>query len=658
MPPRQLPLALALGTLMTTSAASATYSIVVFDAETQMFGVALSTCAAAAATTFNLEISDTYAFAPDHGAAIFQADSLFYPNLHLRAEELLAGGMAPSEILTTLTAEQPAGMPRAQIGIVDAQERWASHSGAETLQFTCDAMRDGCDDTLAGKRGSMTYSVQGNMLTGREVLDGVVAGAADRECDVVETLMKAIEGGATSPEGKLQGDARCTPFGVPTDMGFIQVRSFNGTVLAELQIKTPCACAAECIFPPCEPTGCECPEANAVANLREAYDAWRVDHACGTIEDQADVNENDGEGGCTVSQSSPRFSGSAPPLLALAMGWLRARRSQRAATRSPRASRKSAARTLAITGLVLVASHCASEDPESTNAGPPCAPTNAECTAVRSDCLAIADNTGKDTFALRLNQLMIAKPPALANLIVNTLVQQAAVPDWPACNLRGNGLFSWLIEFDVPNNTIRTGGAKPVENPAEGYCFASGDIEAGAGSFSIAPAVLDGTLDEDGKFDFQVPVVNVPLFQDAAATTAIVLPLRGLRIHDATVSDDHNCIGKYNAEGLDPANDCDDNLDNPAFVPDGTLTAFITMEEADSIQVKELGSSLCVMLTGAADDSESDKRCRRDENDQVDAKGDWCSATNSAATEECADAFFLEAAISGSAVPVRSDCPG
>ena len=61
-------------------------------------------------------------------------------------------------------------------------------------------------------------------------------------------------------------------------------------------------------------------------------------------------------------------------------------------------------------------------------------------------------------------------------------------------------------------------------------------------------------------------------------------------------------------------------------------------------------------LTGFSD-SGSPAKCLRNENGKITAKGDWCAATNGAATVSCGDAVRLEAAFAASAVKISDNCP-
>lgn len=73
--------------------------------------------------------------------------------------DLLEQGAAPQEAIERLLAEDK-GRERRQIGIIDMQGRTAAHTGKE-------------NGAWAGSRQGRHYTVQGNILVGREVIDAV-----------------------------------------------------------------------------------------------------------------------------------------------------------------------------------------------------------------------------------------------------------------------------------------------------------------------------------------------------------------------------------------------------------------------------------------------------------------------------------------------------
>ena len=313
--------------------------------------------------------------------------------------------------------------------------------------------------------------------------------------------------------------------------------------------------------------------------------------------------------------------------------------------------------TLAISACAVLAFGACSDDPAPAAPTGACAPTDPTCPtlAVASDCQAVVDNSGKDKFALRMSQLSLEKPAALVEEFVYKLVATGVYWNLPQCNIVGDGTFSLITEFDKTTGKVRSGGALPVADPTEGYCF---DYDA---ANNVSPVEVNATLGEDGSFETEpIPLVVVPIYQDLTAADAIYLPLREARIHSAKISADQNCIGSFNATGLEPGNLClTDYEPDPyveSYINGATLDGYITLEEADEVLVPQLNQTLCVLLSGdSAEFGEGDKpiKCKRDGGTIV-FEGDWCSTDNAAGG--CKDAVELRARLAAAAVELRDDC--
>jgi hypothetical protein len=196
-----------------------------------------------------------------------------------------------------------------------------------------------------------------------------------------------------------------------------------------------------------------------------------------------------------------------------------------------------------------------------------------------------------------------------------------------------------------------------VSDPKAGYCFVNQDI----GGQAVAPVTIDAPLGTDGSFTSGAPAdLVVPIYIDANGDNIVLLPLKNARLYDAKLSANRNCIGKYNADTLDPVNLCRAEVGVVSTFTDGaSLDGFVTLEEADSVMVQTPSESLCVLLSGDAgtygDDSDPPK-CKRDGEGKILFEGDWCSATDSAATADCKDAVRLGASFAASAVTITGDC--
>lgn len=221
-----------------------TYSIVGADVNSGQVGGAGTSC------LMGEDVYIIYQAAPGHGVVHAQA---YYSNAGRRhAAELLAADTAPNDIIAQITMPSfDADASLRQYGIVDLQGRTATFTGGDTMPFA-----DGQQALLAD---GFAFSVQGNILTSRRVLEQAAAAFKSSGCDLAERLMSALEAGANNAEG----DKRCTPQGIPSDSAFLQVEASDtptGGYLA-LRVKT---------------SG----DKNPLPLLREQLDAWRLQHPC------------------------------------------------------------------------------------------------------------------------------------------------------------------------------------------------------------------------------------------------------------------------------------------------------------------------------------------------------------------------------------------
>jgi hypothetical protein len=140
------------------------------------------------------------------------------------------------------------------------------------------------------------------------------------------------------------------------------------------------------------------------------------------------------------------------------------------------------------------------------------------------------------------------------------------------------------------------------------------------------------------------------------ASQVLPLPIRQARFVNITASGNHDCIGEYNAAGLDPASGCVADAQHPGYFPDAQVAGFINLEQADTIPITKLGETLCVLLSGDAtaygNGASPISRCKR-VNGQIVFPGDWCTATNQAASAQCKDAVYFAGAFAASGVIIN-----
>jgi uncharacterized protein (TIGR03382 family) len=251
-----------IGAALLPSAARATYSVVAADADAGEVGAAITSCVA------TLDVSIAYGSVPGAGAVLAQGG--IDPQFKGRdqAAALLAAGTAPAQIVAAITdpAFDPGSALR-QYGVVDLQGRAAGFTGSTAQDVKGDRQ---------GTVAADAYSVQGNILTGTDVLDGTEAGFRSDGCDLAERLILGLEGGMADGGG----DARCTPRGVPSDSVFLEVDRAGEDAGSFLRLSI-------------QNTGSQ----NPVVLLRGQLDAWRMTHPCSTPAAPARSHGCSGSGG-------------------------------------------------------------------------------------------------------------------------------------------------------------------------------------------------------------------------------------------------------------------------------------------------------------------------------------------------------------------------
>jgi uncharacterized Ntn-hydrolase superfamily protein len=244
--------------------ARATYSIVAADAASGQVGGAVTSCVGAQG------VGVVYRPSVGHGGVNAQASA----NETGRDQAVMLLGMdvAPADIIAMITASTfDADATTRQYGVVDLLGRAAGFTGTGARDYKEDRQ---------GMAGAYTYSVQGNILTSKNVIDHAEAAFRATGCDLADRLMLALEAGATDGEG----DSRCTPNGIPSDAASIEVD--RGGEAAGSFLKLAVA-----------GTG----RTSAVVQLRAMFDDWRAANPC-----RSDATAAGGGGGCSCDASGAR----------------------------------------------------------------------------------------------------------------------------------------------------------------------------------------------------------------------------------------------------------------------------------------------------------------------------------------------------------------
>jgi hypothetical protein len=209
----------------------------------------------------------------------------------------------------------------------------------------------------------------------------------------------------------------------------------------------------------------------------------------------------------------------------------------------------------------------------------------------------------------------------------------------------GTGTFNWLLSVNKTANTLTTGGAPLSADPfTNGYCFVNDTY----GGIAVAP--VTGPITFTGNtFSSASPltsVLNIPIFV-SGSPTPIILPIRGGALNDVTISSDNDCIGSFNATALD--NKCSTDPTTCAlWKTNGALGGYITLKDADTVNISLLGESLCVLLTGTGAMKTAAGQCPAN----AFTMGNYCSSPPGPGG--CNDSYWLAATFSASAVNINT----
>jgi hypothetical protein len=106
--------------------------------------------------------------------------------------------------------------------------------------------------------GRFVFTVQGNLLTSRLVLDRAAAAFEAGGCDLADRLISGLEAASAGGEG----DGRCTPEGRPAKSAYLDVTRPDGS-------------AVHISIPDVSPD-------DPIVALRASYRTYRAEHPCPT----------------------------------------------------------------------------------------------------------------------------------------------------------------------------------------------------------------------------------------------------------------------------------------------------------------------------------------------------------------------------------------
>jgi hypothetical protein len=300
----------------------------------------------------------------------------------------------------------------------------------------------------------------------------------------------------------------------------------------------------------------------------------------------------------------------------------------------------------------------------------PCYPTAPACIGLDgSRCIALANNASLGVKTLRISQLHITAPAALATgAFPVAFIMPSVTLNLPACYLESSakgGLLNWLLSLDTEKSTLTIGGALVPLAPEQGYHF----MKQTVGTVGVTPATV--AIDYDtttGAFSAKqsIPKLALPIYNfnphtpQGAGKDPTLLPLSNVIISDGILSEGGNCIGRFKGEQGELDKFCLTTSSKPpedaaySWVNGAKLTGTITLEEADKVDILEFGQSLCTLITKhktSEPDPTGIKRCGREGSGHIDLAG----------TSDIEGAFNAEyvtftTGITASAVTL-TDCP-
>ena len=176
--------------LLAMPSASATWSIAAVDRATGEVAVASATCLAG----FNL-VRWLPVIRVGEGAGVAQATVDTSCANRVAIWDGIAAGLTPEEILAIIE-QQDASFHERQMGIVDLQGRALTFTGNNTFDWA---------GGVTGKIGTISYAIQGNILTGAPVVAAAERAFTAGQEDLAGRLMNAMEAARS-----MGGDGRCS----------------------------------------------------------------------------------------------------------------------------------------------------------------------------------------------------------------------------------------------------------------------------------------------------------------------------------------------------------------------------------------------------------------------------------------------------------------
>jgi uncharacterized Ntn-hydrolase superfamily protein len=193
-----------------SAAAQDTFSIVAADSATREVGSAGASCV----DLFAFGISDPGFLAdllPNIGAINTQSYYLAVNQDNAKAR--MVQGDTPEQIISWLIANDASGNPAIRqygiVGFTGINNSAAAHTGADCFDYK---------NHITGNINGIYYSIQGNILSGQNVLDEMERRFRNAQGDLACRLMAALQGANTSG-----ADTRCGQYNTSSLFAFLKV---------------------------------------------------------------------------------------------------------------------------------------------------------------------------------------------------------------------------------------------------------------------------------------------------------------------------------------------------------------------------------------------------------------------------------------------------
>lgn len=186
--------------LLTTKSASATVSILAYDAESEVLGATVISCLSPTSSDFKL--AEVVRLEAQRGGVV--AQSHFFEEGRDTVMRALKAGSTAEQALLKVTNESfdpeanGQGYAFRQYGVVDTNQESATFTGDSASPVAL---------AIQGKGPLLSYVIAGNFLTNEQVVKTLERGLGEAETDLAQGFALALE--ALLKDGG--GDQRCAP---------------------------------------------------------------------------------------------------------------------------------------------------------------------------------------------------------------------------------------------------------------------------------------------------------------------------------------------------------------------------------------------------------------------------------------------------------------